>query len=288
MKIHRTALTATAAVLALGLPALAQDAPALSGTFLDAADDNRFFTRLGGTAKDVIAYEGLTPGAAYVIESRLVDPANPDAAGEPVIVEFTPEAASGEVIVEHPVAANEGEVNIDYVTLTTLRQGDEEVVVLEGDPKDPLRTIQVHSVQRLGIESVADTADGDLRIDGQGGEVVVRVSYANLVEGYPYTVWGQLLSQSGQAIGVFASIPEYAPEGKAGEVELRFEVPAGFEGISVVPSVGIYHKKRVEVRPDGVLVWNEGAPNPVMIASDTDLDAPERTIEIGVPFGQAE
>ena len=288
MKLRRTPIVATAALIALTLPATAADTPVLSGTFLDAADDNRFFTRLGGSAKDVIAYEGLTPGTPYVIESRMTDTANPDATGEPVVVEFTPESASGEVIVEHLVPANEGEVNIDYVTQTVLKSGGEEVAVLEGDARDPLRTIQVHSIQRLGIESVADAADGDLRIDGQGGDVKVMVSYANLVEGYPYTVWGQLLSQSGQAIGVFASIPEYAPEGKAGEVELTFTVPAGFEGISVVPSVGIYHKKRVEVRDDGGLVWNEGAANPVMIASDTDLDDPERTVEIGVPFGQTE
>lgn len=283
--MFRTLMLAGVAGLALAASAQAQEGVSLDGLLVDAADDNRFFTRLGGTARDTITYDGLTPGTAYTLESSLVNVAGGEDAA-PVSVPFTPEAASGKVAVELPVAPNKGEVNIDYVTRTVIRDAQGAVVAtLEGDAADPERTIQVHAIQRLDIGSVSDAADGDRRLDGQGGEVVVTVEYANLVEGYAYTVWGQMLSLSGQAIGVFASIPEYKPEGKAGQVELRFPVPAGFEGISVVPSVGIYHQKRVDIRPDGVLVWKEGAANPVMIASDTDLDNPARTIEIGVPFG---
>ena len=105
-----------------------------------------------------------------------------------------------------------------------------------------------------------------------------------MVEGYAYTIWGQLLTPSSQGIGVFSSIPEYAPKGKAGSVTLEFDVPTGYEGISLVPAVGLYHKKRVEIGKDGNLTWIPGSPMPVMIASDLNVDSPLKTIAIGVPF----
>lgn len=109
-----------------------------------------------------------------------------------------------------------------------------------------------------------------------------------MVEGYAYTIWGQILTPSGQSRGIFASIPHYTPEKKAGEVTLTFDIPGGLDGISVRPSVGIYHQNRVEILEDGNISWIPGAANPVMIASDTGLKDVSRIIEVGIPFGQTE
>jgi len=54
--------------------------------------------------------------------------------------------------------------------------------------------------------------------------------------------------------------------------------------ISLIPAVGPYHKKRVEIGKDGNLSWIPGSPMPVTIASDMGVDAPEQKIAIGVPF----
>lgn len=131
---------------------------------------------------------------------------------------------------------------------------------------------------------VATVAGGGQSLPGKGGTIIAKVDCVNMVEGYAYTIWGQLLTPSGQAIGVFSSVPEYAPKGKAGSVSLAFDVPAGFRGISLVPAVGLFHQRRVKIGQDGNLTWSPGSPMPVMIASNMSVDEPEQTIAIGVPF----
>ena len=280
---------------AMALPAIASDlgayAPSLTGIFVDAADGNRFFTRIGGTAEDRLTYQGLTAGQNYSLESRMVVVGSGQKS-ESVVTDFTAAAATGNILVQFPVPPNKTDFNIDYVSEHNLFQitGGKRQLILTvlGNSKDPNRTIQVHSIQRIKITSVADAQDGDRRIDGQGGKIIVKLRYENMVEGYAYTIWGQLLTPSGQAIGNFASIPRYAPAKKRGTLMLTFTVPAGYEGLSVIPSVGIYHHNRVTIAENGYLNWNPGAPNPVMIASDTNLNARNKTIEVGVPFGEEE
>lgn len=293
MNLSFSALIFTLAT-AFAFPVHAQEgnapfAPSMTGVLVDAADGNRFFTRVGGTAQDRLTYQGLTAGQNYSLESRLVVVGSGEKS-EPVTTNFTAAAATGHLIVEFPVPANKTDFNIDYVSEHVLSQiingTPTPVLSIIGDSRDPARTIQVHSIQRIKITSVADANDGDQRLHPKGGKIIVKLRYENMVEGYAYTIWGQLLTPSGQAIGVFASIPKYAPVKKRGNLMLTFRVPAGFEGLSVIPSVGIYHHSRVTIRKDGYLSWNEGAPNPVMIASDTDLKSRKKTIEVGVPFGQ--
>jgi|GEM_PF-2554287 len=262
--------------------------PTLNGVFIDAADGNRFFTRVGGIAHDQLVYDNLTPGGEYSLESRLVVVGSGEKS-DVVVTNFTAGAQSGNVTVVFPIAANKTDFNIDYVSDHVLFQivngVKTEILIFNGDHQDPKRTIQVHSIQRIKITSVADAHDADLKLDGDGGEIIVKLRYENLVEAYRYTIWGQLLTPSGQAVGIFASIPEYAPIRKAGPLMLIFSVPKGFEGLSLTPSVGIYHYSRVTISQNGVLNWKENAPNPVMIASETNLNNRNKTVEIGVPFG---
>jgi T-Q ester bond containing domain len=282
-----TLLASAAMTVALTSGALAEIT--MSGKLVDAEDDNRFFTRLGGEARDDLSIGGLEQGKDYILTTILIDAAS----GKEVETADTPfkaETADADLSVTLPVPRNEGDVNIDYVTRNQLREAGSDTVLVEttGDALDPDRAIQVHSIQRVRVLSVKDAADGDTRIDGRGGKIEVVVGYENMVEGYAYTIWGQILTPSGQSRGIFAAIPEYKPEKKAGEVTLTFDIPAGLDGISVLPSVGIYHQNRVEILEDGNISWIPGAANPVMIASDTDLKDEARMIEVGVPFGQTE
>jgi hypothetical protein len=265
--------------------ALAQDVVTLKGLALDTADNNRFFTRLGGTVGNALTYTGLSAGEPYTASAQLHNLTTKSLIGEATTMTFTPAVSAGTVNLALPVPQNRTEFNIDYVVMVSLYKGrtaEGKAVAKLDDLKDPSQTIQLHAIQ--GIRVVAAAAGGGQSLPGQGGKIVATVNYVNMVEGYAYTIWGQLLTPSGQGIGVFSSIPEYAPKGKAGSVSLEFEVPAGFEGISLVPTVGLYHKRRVEIGKDGNLTWIPGSPMPVMIASDLSLDAPEQTIAIGVPF----
>jgi hypothetical protein len=279
-------ILALSAALANG-PALAQSGVKLEGLALDTLDNNRFFTRLGGTVGNLLTYSGLAPGEPYTASGQLYNLTTKRLVGDAVQLTFTPKSSTGSVSLEMAVPQNRTEFNIDYVLLVNLYQGTSAkgtVVAKLDDLTNPSQTIQLHAIQSIRV--VATAADGSRVLPGQGGKINAQVSYLNMVEGYAYTIWGQLLTPSGQSIGVFSSIPEYAPKGKAGSVVLAFDVPAGYEGISLIPAVGLYHKKRVEIGKDGNLSWIPGSPMPVMIASDMGVDAPEQTIAIGVPFAR--
>lgn len=288
------------AILCAGGAAAQEAAPesgtvSLTGVAVDAADDNRFFTRLGGEARDDVSYSGLTAGQPYTLSAQLVDLATGEPVGDAVVQSFTPEAAEGTLSVELPVPSNRTDTNIDYVVVTRLFEGELDAAGLEGatalaelnDPESTDRVIQVHAIQSISV-TAADAADGDNALPPEGGTILATVEYVNLVEGYSYTIWGQLLTTSGQSTGIFASIPEFVPETKAGTVTLEFEVPDRFDGIRLVPTVGLYHQNRVELNEDGSLSWLPDAPHPIMIASDVSLDAPEQVVEIGTPFEETE
>lgn len=283
----RTLIASAAMTAAMASGVLAEIT--MFGKLVDAEDENRFFTRLGGEAREDLSIGGLDHGKDYILTTVLIDAASKEEI-ETVETPFTAKTASANLSVTLTVPRNEGDVNIDYVTLNLLREAGSDTVLVEttGDASDPDRAIQVHSIQRVSVISVKDAADGDNRIDAQGGKIDVIVRYENMVEGYAYTVWGQILTPSGQSRGIFASILDFKPETKAGEVTLTFVIPAGLDGISVLPSVGIYHQNRVEILEDGNISWIPGSANPVMIASDTDLKDESRMIEVGVPFGKTE
>lgn len=283
----KSLIATTALFTALSTGAFAE--VSLSGILTDVEDGNRFFTRLGGKAQEDITLTGLEEGVDYVLTTALIDAFSGEEV-DSVETIFTAKSADKNLSISLSVPRNEGDLNIDYITHNTLRTVDTQAALidLKGDAADPKRGIQVHSIQRMSVLSVADASDGNKRLHGEGGKVEVTVGYENMVEGYNYTIWGQMLTPSGQSRGIFASIPEFAPTTKAGELTLVFDIPSGLDGTSVTPSVGIYHQNRVEIREDGNLIWLLDAPKPVMIASDTDLDDKALMIEVGVPFGQHE
>ncbi|MDP5308715.1 VaFE repeat-containing surface-anchored protein [Paracoccus spongiarum] len=263
----------------------------LAGVVVDAADGNRFFTRSGGVARDDVTFDGLVPGQHYTLRAQLVDVQTGQAVGEPLFTGFTAEAAEGTMSLELPVPANRTRFNIDYASQLTLYAGDVDEARGRGaillaaltDAESPERVVQVHAVQRIAVTAV-DGADGDHSLPAEGGTIKATVAYENLVEGYDYTLWGELLTASGQSTAIFASIPDHVPDSKNGSVTMSFSVPEGLEGQQLIPSVGLYHQSRVELLADGRLTVLPDAPNPVMIASDPNLDVEDKRVDVGEPF----
>lgn len=263
----------------------------MSAVLVDAEDDNRFFTRSGGTARDDVAYSGLTAGGNYTISAQLVDVATGEPLGAAEFVSFSADAPEGTVSVSMPVPANRTRFNIDYASHLTLYEGDVDAGNAENAPvlariiedQSADRVIQVHAVQRVSV-TAADAADGDRALPADGGTIDATVEYENLVEGYHYTMWGELLKASGQSTGIFASIPDLVPETKNGTVTMSFAVPEGLDGLQLLPSIGLYHQSRVELQENGMISILPDAPNPVMIASDPNLNIDEKRVDVGVPF----
>lgn len=275
-------------------PAASQEdagAATLTAVAIDAADDNRFFTRVGGTVRDDVTYGGLVAGRPYTLAAQLYNMTTEALEGDARFTTFTPEAADGRIGTELPVPQNRTEFNIDYVVVLTLYEGEVDAASAGGatavaelnDTADLQQTIQVHAIQRISV-TAADAADGDNALPADGGTIRATVEHVNLVPGYKYTLWGQLLTPSGQSTGLYADVAEYVPEEKNGSVTMEFTVPTGFEGLRLVPAIGLFHQNRVALGEDGSLAWLPDAPNPVMIASDPSLDAAEQTIDIGTPF----
>lgn len=263
----------------------------MSAVLVDAEDDNRFFTRSGGTARDDVAYSGLTAGGNYTISAQLVDVATGEPSGAAEFISFSADAPEGTVSVSMPVPANRTRFNIDYASHLTLYEGDVDAGNAENAPvlariiedQSADRVIQVHAVQRVSV-TAADAADGDRALPADGGTIDATVEYENLVEGYHYTMWGELLKASGQSTGIFASIPDLVPETKNGTVTMSFAVPEGLDGLQLLPSIGLYHQSRVELQENGMISILPDAPNPVMIASDPNLNIDEKRVDVGVPF----
>ena len=272
----------------------AAEAATLAAVAVDAADGNRFLTRVGGTVRDDVTDGGLVAGQPCTLAARLLTMTTQAPEGEVALVPFTPEASGGHLSVEVPVPPNRTEANIDYVVVLTLYEGQVDEggaggaggatpVAQLSDAADLEQTIQVHAVQGISVRA-ADAADGDNALPAEGGAIRASVEHVNLVPGYGYTVWGQLLTPSGQSTGLYASVAEYVPEARNGSVAMEFTVPASFEGLRLVPAVGLFHRNRVSLDADGWLTQLPDAPNPVMIASDLSLDAAEQTVDVGTPF----
>lgn len=289
---HATVLLiCAAAYLGPADDARAQKGLSLTGVALDVVDDNRFFTRVGGTVRDDLSYEGLEPGQTYTAAAQLYNMTTQELSGEVVALSFTPEASSGTISVELPVPQNRTEFNIDYVVKVALYDGEVAGATVDGadalvrldDTANLDQTIQLHAIQSVSV-TATDAADGDQTLPPEGGTIKATVEHVNLVAGYHYTIWGELLTPSGQATGIYASLPDYIPAEKNGTVTLEFTVPEGKDGIRLIPTVGLYHHNRVEINADGSLSTLPDAPVPVMIASDLSVEAPEQTINIGIPF----
>lgn len=82
--------------------------------------------------------------------------------------------------------------------------------------------------------SLVDSADGDRVLAWNGGTVVDTVAYQNLTPGTQYTVTGELRKKSdGSGTGITGRVT-FTPTAANGSVDVRFVVPAGYAGQSLV------------------------------------------------------
>jgi len=148
----------------------------LSGILTDVEDGNRFFTRLGGEAQENLTLTGLIEGVDYVLTTALIDAVSEEEV-DSAETTFTAESTEMDLSVNLLVPRNEGDLNIDYITRNTLRTVDVKAALIDvkGEAADPARGIQVHSIQRMNVISVADASDGNDRLHSDGGKVEVTV-----------------------------------------------------------------------------------------------------------------
>lgn len=146
------AMVLTLSATMLSGAALAQAKATLNGLALDSADNNRFFTRLGGTVGNALTYTGLVAGEIYTASGQLYNLTTKSLVGDAVTTTFTAKAPSGNAKLELPVPQNRTEFNIDYVVVVNLYKGEAatgDVVAKLDDLANPSQTIQVHAIQRI-------------------------------------------------------------------------------------------------------------------------------------------
>lgn len=82
--------------------------------------------------------------------------------------------------------------------------------------------------------SLVDSADGDQVLAWNGGTVIDTVAYENLVPGTEYTLVGELMRKAdGSSTGITGTTT-FTPTSANGSVDVRFVVPEGFAGQTLV------------------------------------------------------
>ena len=187
--MKRNALSRLSSLSALGLAlsahlvagaALAQGSVTLKGLALDTADNNRFFTRLGGTVGNALTYTGLSAGEVYTASGQLYNLTTKSLVGDAVTTTFTPRASSGTAQLELPVPQNRTAFNIDYVVVVKLYKGE----TATGDvvaKLDDLAKVVTH------VHQGAIDVDGD-QGGGQGAGGLVSQQLADLTKEFSKTV----------------------------------------------------------------------------------------------------
>jgi hypothetical protein len=114
-------------------------------------------------------------------------------------------------------------------------------------------TVTVAQAPKLAT-SAADQSDGDKTLDARSGTVVDTVAYEGLTPGVEYTLKGELVSSpDGERIGITGEVT-FTPAQADGTVEVTFEVPAGYDGRTLVVFERAYDA-------DGVVATHEEDPD---------------------------
>ena len=184
---------------------------------------------------DTVSYQGLIPGAEYVLQGMLVNRTTGEPVltqGEPVQSElsFTPEAADGSI--EMPFAFDATALCGSEVTVfERLYHGDSLVAFHEDLSSDD----QSLSIPR--IETLATSSDGKKTLDAAPDQHIIdTIFYKGLEPGADYLISGvvhvrdergndagPLLDASGKPVAASAPL---VPEASSGEASLGFEIDA--------------------------------------------------------------
>lgn len=198
---------------------------------------------------DAISYSDLEAGAGYVLTGSLMCKrtegdevvAEPvvDDDGNPLVCEhpFTPDATVGTTAVSFSFAREAVPPGSELVVYETLNKDGREVVVHE-DPRNDAQTVRLIP-PTLTTHAFDEESGLDSTKAADGMTICDEVSYAGLVPGKTYTIFGTLMRAHEDASGhitadalidetgnkVTASL-DLVPETTSGTAQVRFSVDA--------------------------------------------------------------
>ena len=199
----------------------------------------------------------------------------------------------------------------DDVTTTTTAPG-KEVTTTETAPQKTVTTTstpaettvtttvpvvtEVENAPYIGTKAT-DKADGDKKLEANGGVVIDTIDYVGLKPGEEYTMKGELMEKDKDGnvtpTGIVAETT-FTPEESEGSVDVEFTVPEGYEGKTLVVfeelekngEVVAEHKKPESVNQ--TVVIGERAPLIGTIAHEKDSDESDKIIDNGKVIDKVE
>ncbi len=224
------------------------------------------------TLEDVVSYQHLIPGEAYVLTGILMDKST----GEPVLINgetvagettFTPEEPSGEAVVTFTFDSRYITEDTELVVFEYLYRDGEELTN-HTDIEDEGQTVTV-LVPEIGTTatvngSKAAVADGTVTIEDV-------VAYQNLTPGVEYLLVGILMDKStGEALLVGGETvmaeTTFTPEESNGEVAVAFTFDAS--GLTRETEIVVFET-----------LYREGAE----IAAHADFEDEGQTVTLTMP-----
>ena len=195
--------------------------PKIGTTASDKADGDKLVSSSKDSViTDVVKYDSLIPGKEYTVKGKLMDKETGKDTGITAEKKFTPDKSSGTVTLEFKVPAGTLQGK-DGVVFEDLFEGNKHVTT-HSDIKDESQTVHFPGIHTTAI----DKADGDKFLAlRQGGVVLDKVEYRNLVPGKKYTVTGHLVDQATKKpIGEPVTV-SFTPDKSSGTVLVPINVP---------------------------------------------------------------
>ena len=155
---------------------------------------------------------------------------------------------------------------------------------------------EVENAPYIGTKAT-DKADGDKKLEANGGVVVDTIDYVGLKPGEKYTMKGELMEKDKDGnvtpTGIVAETT-FTPEESEGSVDVEFTVPEGYEGKTLVVFEELEKEGKVVAehkKPESVnqtVVIGERAPLIGTIAHEKDSDESDKIIDNGKVIDKVE
>ena len=186
--------------------------------------------------------------------------------------------------------------------VTTTETAPQKTVTTTSTPAETTVTTTVPVVTKvenapyIGTKAT-DKADGDKKLEANGGEIVDTIDYIGLKPGEEYTMKGELMEKDKDGnvtpTGIVAETT-FTPEESEGSIDVEFTVPEGYEGKTLVVFEELEkdgktvaeHKKPESVNQ--TVVIGERAPLIGTIAHEKDSDESDKIIDNGKVIDKVE
>ncbi|MDV2431626.1 VaFE repeat-containing surface-anchored protein [Corynebacterium tuberculostearicum] len=208
----------------------------------------------------------------------------------------TTENVPGTVVTETETEPNSTTTEkVPGTVVTTTETAPEETTTVTTTPAKATVTTTVPVVTKvenapyIGTKAT-DKADGDKKLEANGGVVVDTIDYIGLKPGEEYTMKGELMEKDKDGnvtpTGIKAE-KTFTPEASEGSIDVEFTVPEGYEEKTLVVfeelekdgEVVAEHKKPESVNQ--TVVIGERTPLIGTIAHEKDSDESDKIIDNG-------